>query len=142
MGIIGTSLLLIITNMIFIFSIISDLMFFKGIISIGGIAKIIFGIGLVIMGINSMFEEIFKSYDSNISRKIIYITFIKSPVFYWWLFMLIYFFSVKLLRYYITFETFIIIYLCLCILIFYFQKLYLKKLQIIKDKMVNGSENE
>jgi len=117
-------------------------MFFKGIIYIGGIAKIIFGIGLVIMGINSMFEEIFKSYDSNISRKIIYITFIKSPVFYWWLFMLIYFFSVKSLRYYITFETFIIIYLCLCILIFYFQKLYLKKLQIIKDKMVNGSENE
>jgi len=85
---VGTSVLLILANFFVIFTFISDSIYQKGMLATG-IAKYMFGVSIVIMIINSMFEETFKSFNDRISRKVVYITFLKSTVFFWWIGMIV-----------------------------------------------------
>jgi len=136
---VGTSILLILANVFVIFTAFSESIYQKGMLATG-IAKYMFGIFIVIMSINSMFEEIFKSFNGRINRKIIYFTFIKSPVFFWWIGMLVYFFSLKLWAGHLSFMQFLSIYICMSFLIFFFQNDYFKKLNRIIDMINDDNE--
>jgi hypothetical protein len=132
-SIICTLELFIISLMLGLFFPASEVIYKGGASS--GLGKNIFISSLTLILLYAYLEDLYKNYSKNLEKKSIVYLFLFSPLFVIWISLALYVACLEIVLRYLTLPVASIFYICLCLLLFYFQNRMLINLDVFKNSI-------